>query len=85
MVSTNLNFTGRYFVFTTKRKEQLGISNKLGEEDRKRLQEYASGKEKDSFGMIIRTNAKGATVEELDAEYEYLKEVYHKVIDFGIN
>lgn len=85
VVSTNLNFTGRYFVFTTKRKEQLGISNKLGEEDRKRLQEYASGKEKDSFGMIIRTNAKGATVEELDAEYDYLKEVYHKVIDFGIH
>ena len=85
VVSTNLNFTGRYFVFTTKRKDELGISNKLGEEDRKRLQEYASGKEKDSFGMIIRTNAKGATVEELDAEYEYLKEVYHKVIDFGIH
>ncbi len=29
VVSTNLNFTGRYFVLTTRRKNELGISNKL--------------------------------------------------------
>lgn len=84
VVSTNLNFTGRYFVLTTKRKDELGISNKLGEEDRKRLQAYAQKKE-DSFGMIIRTNAKTATEEELDREYEYLKGVYNKVVNFGIH
>ena len=85
VVSTNLNFTGRYFVFTTKRKDELGISNKLNSEDRKRLQEYAHGKEEESFGIIIRTNAKNAAVEELDSEYEYLKEVYHQVVDFGVH
>ena len=85
VVSTNLNFTGRYFVLTTKRKDELGISNKLGEEDRKRLQAYASEKTDGSFGMIIRTNAKNASVEELDAEYEYLKEVHDKVVNFGVH
>ena len=85
VVSTNLTFTGRYFVFTTKRKDELGISNKLGEEDRKRLQAYAATKEDDAFGMIIRTNAKNATEDELNAEYEYLKEVHNKVVNFGVH
>ena len=85
VVSTNLNFTGRYFVLTTKRKNELGISNKLGEEDRKRLAEYASKKEDDAFGMILRTNAKNATEEELDAEFAYLKEVHDKVVNYGVH
>ena len=85
VVSTNLNFTGRYFVLTTKRKDELGISNKLGEEDRKRLSEYARKKEEDAFGMIIRTNAKNASEEELDAEFAYLKEVHDKVVNYGVH
>ncbi len=85
VVSTNLNFTGRYFVFTTKRKDELGISNKLNEEDRKRLQEYAQTKENEDFGIIIRTNAKNASVEELDKEYEYLKAIHDKVVNFGVH
>ena len=85
VVSTNLNFTGRYFVLTTKRKDELGISNKLGEEDRKRLSEYARKKEEDAFGMIVRTNAKNASEEELDAEFAYLKEVHDKVVNYGVH
>ncbi len=84
VISTNLNFTGRYFVFTTKRKDEIGVSNKLNAEDGKRLQEYAQKKEAD-FGMIIRTNAKNASEEELDREFEYLKEVYEKVVNFGVH
>ena len=85
VVSTNLNFTGRYFVFTTKRKDELGVSNKLGEEDRKRLQKFVHTKEEEPFGIIIRTNAKSATEKELETEYAYLKEVYDKVVNFGIH
>ena len=85
VVSTNLNFTGRYFVLTTKRKDELGISNKLGEEDRKRLFEYARKKEEDAFGMIVRTNAKNASEEEVDAEFAYLKEVHDKVVNYGVH
>ncbi len=85
VVSTNLNFTGRYFVLTTKRKDELGVSNKLNEEDRKRLQEYAREKENENFGMIIRTNAKNASKEELETEFAYLKEVYEKVVNFGVH
>lgn len=85
VVSANLNFTGRYFVFTTKRKNELGISNKLNAEDRKRLQEYIHKKNTDSFGIIVRTNAKNATEEELDKEYAYLKGVYENVVTYGIH
>lgn len=85
VVSTNLNFTGRYFVFTTKRKDELGISNKLNAEDRKHLQEYVQKKEEEPFGIIIRTNAKNASEEELDNEYGYLKEVYRNVVNYGIH
>ena len=85
VVSTNLNFTGRYFVFTTKRKEELGVSNKLDAEDRKRLQDFVRMKKDDDFGVIIRTNAKNATEEELNAEYAQLKEIHNKVVNFGIH
>lgn len=85
VVSTNLNFTGRYFVFTTKRKEELGVSNKLDAEDRKRLQNFVRMKKDDDFGVIIRTNAKNATEEELNAEYAQLKEIHDKVVNFGIH
>lgn len=84
VVSTNLNFTGRYFVFTSKRKEEIGISNKLTIDDGKRLQEYVQKKEPE-FGVIVRTNAKNASEEELDREFEYLKEIYDKVITYGIH
>lgn len=84
VVSTNLNFTGRYFVFTTKRKEEIGISNKLTIDDGKRLQEYVQKKEPE-FGVIVRTNAKNASEEELDREFDYLKEIYDKVVTYGIH
>ncbi len=84
VLSTNLNFTGKYFVLTTKRKEELGISNKLDAESRKRLESYMSGKN-DDFGVILRTNAKNASAEELDREYAYLKEVYENVTKYGIH
>ena len=35
--------------------------------------------------MIIRTNAKNASEEELDAEFEYQKEVHDIVVNFGIH
>lgn len=85
VVSANLNFTGRYFVFTTKRKDELGLSNKLNAEERKRLQEYIQKKDADSFGIIVRTNAKNATEEELDKEYAYLKDVYENVVTYGVH
>lgn len=84
VVSTNLNFTGRYFVFTTKRKEKIGISNKLNAEDGKRLQEYVQKKEAD-FGVIVRTNAGNASEAELDQEFDYLKEIYEKVVTYGVH
>lgn len=72
-------------MLTTKRKDELGISNKLSEEDRKRLSAYAETKDLSSFGMIIRTNAKDAAIEELDAEFDSLKELYDQVVGYGVH
>lgn len=85
VVTTNLNFTGRYFVFTSARKSEIGISNKLNAEDSKRLESYVRAKIEPDFGIIIRTNAAYASLEELDREYGYLKEVFQNVIQFGIH
>lgn len=84
VLSTNLNFTGRYFVFTTRRKDEIGISNKLESDDRSRLLAYAQKKEA-SFGIILRTNAKNASEEELDKEFEHLKGIYEKVVIYGVH
>lgn len=85
VVTTNLNFTGRYFVLTSARREELGLSNKLTAEDRARLEEYAHTKATGDFGIIMRTNAAGASVAELDREYDYLKKVYENVVTYGIH
>lgn len=85
VLSTNLNFTGKYFVLTSKRKEELGISNKLNAEERSRLEAYMEDKQDDDFGVILRTNAKNASKEELDREYEYLKGVYENVLQYGVH
>lgn len=74
-VSTNLNFSGRYLVLTSGKKS-LGISRKLDEQTRERLRESLPFDTDDGFGVIIRTNAANATVEEVLEEYHQLKQEY---------
>lgn len=77
-VTGNLNFTGKYLVLTSQRK-QLGFSAKLTKEEKARirpiLQEYVTGAE----GIIVRTNARDASSEELTEELFQLKEKYQKL------
>lgn len=83
-VSSNLNFTGTYLVLTTENK-MLGISGKLSNEKRaelKRILEAHLEKER-SFGVIVRTNAKDATEEELVRELSMLKKEYEEVLRKG--
>ncbi|MBQ8279426.1 MAG: ribonuclease E/G [Roseburia sp.] len=66
-VTTNLNFTGKYAVLTTEN-QSIGVSSKLAKTDRERLKLLAENIEHPDFGLILRTNAKDASDEEILAE-----------------
>lgn len=77
-VTGNLNFTGKYLVLTSQRK-QLGFSAKLTKEEKARirtiLQEHVKGEE----GIIVRTNAREVSPEELTEELFQLRERYQEL------
>lgn len=81
MVSTNLNFPGKYLVLTTEN-QMLGTSRKLQAEDRNRLKQllepHVSSEE---FGVVIRTNARDAGEEEILAELEALKKARRELLE----
>lgn len=79
-VTGNLNFTGKYLVLTSQRKE-LGFSAKLTKEEKARirpvLEEHLTGQE----GIIVRTNARDASSQELLEELTRLKKRYEELRD----
>ena len=77
-VTTNLNFTGKYAVLTTEN-QRIGISAKLCKTDRERLKSLAETIEHPDFGVILRTNAKDATDEEILAEIQGLAEEWQNL------
>lgn len=72
MVSTNLNFPGKYLVLTNGNRE-LGVSRKLPREVRERLKKLIQPYFTEEYGIVIRTNAQTAGEEEILAELEVLK------------
>ena len=74
-VSTNLNLTGKYLVITSEN-HTLGISRKLGTETRERLREAFAFDPGEGFGVIVRTNAATASTEEIQEEYQQLRQEY---------
>ena len=77
-VTTNLNFTGKYAVLTTEN-QRIGLSAKLSKTDRERLKSLAETIEHPDFGLILRTNAKDATDEEILAEIQGLAEEWQNL------
>lgn len=77
-VTTNLNFTGKYAVLTTEN-QRIGISAKLSKTDRERLKSLAESIEHPDFGLILRTNAKDVTDEEILAEIQGLTEEWQNL------
>ncbi len=84
VVTTNLNFTGRYLVLTTER-SGVGVSAKLQKDKRQALKEQFTklleetrSKHPDAkrFGLVVRTNAGLADPEEILREYESLQKEY---------
>lgn len=79
-VTGNISFTGRYAVLTHGN-TRIGVSSKLPkslrDEYKEKLQEYHN----DSFGIIVRTNAKNAPFEDVTAEIEALRSEYLRIAE----
>lgn len=78
-VTSNISLTGRYAV-VTHGNTRIGVSSKLPkkmrEDYRQKLQKY----ENERFGIIVRTNAKDASVEAVKDEIEKLSSEYEKIV-----
>ena len=78
-VTSNLNFTSENVVLTTGN-TTTSVSKKLQGEDRARLLEIAKLYESESYGLIIRTNAKNMEAEALQEEIRQLILRYEEVV-----
>lgn len=83
-VSTNLNFTGNYLVLTTENKK-IGYSSKLSSDKKNELKKIFEGYGDvgRSYGMIVRTNAKDASEEDLIHELHNLEKEMQETIRKG--
>ena len=71
VVTSNINLPGRYMAITTGNKK-LGISNKLPEKRREELRALFQEIDLQGNGIVLRTNAGNASVEELMEEYQQI-------------
>lgn len=85
VVSSNLNFTGKYAALTYG-KSSIGVSSKILEEkERKRLKELAKKYQHKDYGFIIRTNAAYVPEESIVAEMNRLIETYENLRRYGVH
>ncbi len=85
VVTTNLNFTGKYTVLIHG-KSTLGVSAKIEDEaERKRLKEVMKAFKQDNYGFIVRTNAIRMSPERIQEEVQTLVKQYEAIKQFGIH
>lgn len=85
VVSSNLNFTGKY-VALTYGKPTVGVSAKITDEkERNRLKLIAKKYVQRDFGFIIRTNAANIPEEKIENEIIKLREAYENIRKYGIH
>lgn len=81
-VSSKLELTGKYAVLTSG-DTRIGASNKLLKAERERLIEIAKEYASDSYGIIMRTNARDASEEQLQEEICELALEYKDIVAAG--
>ncbi|MDF2541663.1 MAG: hypothetical protein K0S47_1381 [Herbinix sp.] len=85
VVSSNLNFTGKY-VALTYGKTTIGVSAKITDEkERQRLKEIAKKYGRRDYGFIVRTNAAYMSKEKIENEIIKLIEAYEQIRKYGIH
>lgn len=78
-VNSKLEFTGQYVVLSVGN-TKIGVSGKLDPDKKKHLRELMQPYQNDTYGFVVRTNAKEASDEEILAETEQLIAEYEKLI-----
>ncbi len=78
-VTSKLNLTGKYAVLTYG-DTRAGVSNKIEKAEKERLLELAKAYSTDSYGIIMRTNAKDADNEMLQGELQRLAIEYELLV-----
>lgn len=85
VVTTNINFTGKYVVLIHGR-SMVGISSKIeNDEERKRLKNLMKEFKEDSYGFIVRTNAVRMDEERIREEIMFLKKKYEELKQYGVH
>lgn len=80
VVTSNINLPGKYMALTTGN-QKLGISHKLSEKKRNELKEIFQNFDLKGNGVVVRTNAATATLEELEEELKQLMEALTHILD----
>lgn len=83
-VTGNLNFTGRYLVLISERKS-LGFSGKLTGEEKKRIRKLLEGKIPENAGLIVRTNSRDASDDEILRELDSLCVKYEALMKRAVS
>lgn len=79
-ITTEISFAGRYLVLMPFF-EGINISKKIkGGEERKRLRKIIQGIKPKNFGVIIRTNANGIEMDELNRDMQQLVNKWNAVV-----
>ncbi len=81
-VTCELNFTGKYAVLTHG-DTRIGASTKLSKTEKERLVNIALNYKSDKFGIIMRTNAKDASEDVLNAELTGLVAEYEEMMSIA--
>lgn len=85
VVTTNINFTGKYVVLIHG-KANLGISSKItAEKERLRIKDRMELYKNEQYGFIVRTNAMHAPDDIINAEVSMLIKDYEDLIQYGIH
>ena len=77
-LTQHLSVAGRYCVLAPG-DDMLGISRKLTDEERERLRKILKGLKPADYGLIVRTAAEGATLEQLETDIARLVRIWDEV------
>lgn len=78
-VTGNISFTGRYAVITHGN-TRIGVSSKIQKALRDEYKQKLCGMKNENYGIIVRTNARDVSFEEVIAEIDSLTGQYHSLI-----
>ncbi|WP_099468244.1 ribonuclease E/G [Konateibacter massiliensis] len=84
VLTSNIALTGKYVVVSAGDKK-LGISNKLKVKEKLRIKELFDGHLDGKFGIIVRTNAKNATDEQILEEADKLKDKLKTLMENAVH